>query len=224
MIVSKDSRTSTRSDEANLGRGNMDNWRPACIVPEHPRGDWYENKPRQTRCRGNPCGCPPPLRIHFHPTVCRPSGCMGDSSENSDRATGIRRGGFQTRPSAPTQPPHRHSCEGRNPALAPRDRSSEVFATPLYRVPRNNSVHPEQPYAPRTVQCRPSVTGDGATRKYVRPEPVEGPKGHPQSLPRRGRDTERGVPAVTSNVNRDTLFPALLSAFSSPLRSLRSLR
>ena len=41
--------------------------------------DWYENKSRQIRCRGNPCGCPLPLRIHFHCWLCRPQGCMRDS-------------------------------------------------------------------------------------------------------------------------------------------------
>ena len=36
-------------------------------------------KSRQIRCRGNPCGCPLPLRIHFHCWLCRPQGCMRDS-------------------------------------------------------------------------------------------------------------------------------------------------
>ena len=38
---------------------------------------WYENKPRQTHCRGNPCGCPSSVQANFHPSVCRLQGCMG---------------------------------------------------------------------------------------------------------------------------------------------------
>ena len=48
----------------------------------------YENRPRQTRCRGNPCGCPFPAPTRFHPLMW-PSQCHGHSEKRSDEESTI---------------------------------------------------------------------------------------------------------------------------------------
>ena len=48
----------------------------------------YENRPRQTRRRGNPCGCPFPAPTRFHPLMW-PSQCHGHSEKRSDEESTI---------------------------------------------------------------------------------------------------------------------------------------
>ena len=44
-----------------------------------------------------------------------------------------------------------------------------------------------------------------ATRKYVRPEPVEGPKDHPHSLPRQADRDREGVPQLLESLSKGEL-------------------
>ena len=48
----------------------------------------YENRLRQTCCRGNPCGCPFPAPTRFHPLMW-PSECHGHSEKRSDEESTI---------------------------------------------------------------------------------------------------------------------------------------
>ena len=57
--------------------------------PLQGHGDCYENRLRQTCCRGNPCGCPFPAPTRFHPLMWPLQG-HGDCYENRLRQTCCR--------------------------------------------------------------------------------------------------------------------------------------
>ena len=148
---------------------HFQSWLSGCM------GHWYENNPRQTIRRGNPCGCPPPFRAHFHPSVCDGKVAWriplkttpGNPSVGAIRESLLPFSSLVVPVAAGIR-----DCSENSPRLT-RRRGNPLWLPVLVPPSTLSSL------MPRAGPCWVSVTGDAATRKYVHPEPVEGSNDSP---------------------------------------------